>query len=108
MMMMRMTMAMKKMIKTSPSSLSMEARVLAIKSESRLSTSLGDLAIIMGMVMEIGDGVYGDDDDDYWQDHGADHCVSDHGYIDDDGSDLDNKETWLLLDYPPLMRISPS
>jgi len=31
---------------TSPSSLSMEARVLAISSESRLSTSLGDLAIV--------------------------------------------------------------
>ena len=41
------------MMKTSPSSLSMEARVLAIKSESRLSTSLGDLAIIMGMMMEM-------------------------------------------------------
>jgi len=31
---------------TSPSSLSMEARVLATSSESRLSTSLGDLAIV--------------------------------------------------------------
>ena len=30
--------------KTSPSSLSMEARVLATSSESRLSASLGDLA----------------------------------------------------------------
>ena len=41
------------LMKTSASSLSMEARVLAIKSESRLSTSLGDLVIIMGMMMEI-------------------------------------------------------
>jgi len=31
---------------TSPSSFSMEARVLATSSESRLSTSLGDLAIV--------------------------------------------------------------
>ena len=62
MMMMRMTMTMTKMMtmmmikmmmKTSPSSLSMEARVLAIRSESRLSTSLGDLAIIMGMMIKM-------------------------------------------------------
>ena len=39
------------LIKTSSSSLSMEARVLAIKSESRLSTSLGDLAILMEMII---------------------------------------------------------
>ena len=40
-------------MKTSPSSLSMEARVLAISSESRLSTSLGDLGAIMGLVIEM-------------------------------------------------------
>ena len=37
-------------MKTSPSSLSMEARVLATSSESRLSTSLGDLGTIMGLI----------------------------------------------------------
>ena len=42
-----------KMTKTSPSSLSMEARVLATSSESRLSTSLGDLGTIIWLVIEI-------------------------------------------------------
>ena len=42
-----------KMTKTSPSSLSMEARVLATSSESRLSTSLGDLGTIMGLIIEM-------------------------------------------------------
>ena len=40
-------------MKTSPSSLSMEARVLATSSESRLSTSLGDLGTIMGLIIEM-------------------------------------------------------
>ena len=40
-------------MKTSPSSLSMEARVLATSSESRLSTSLGDLGTISWLVIEV-------------------------------------------------------
>ena len=44
---------MKMKMKTSPSSLSMEARVLATSSESRLSTSLGDLGTISWLVIEV-------------------------------------------------------